>query len=527
MLDNYIVSPSAVTAGDPRTRKQICEDLARTVRVAKSLQIPTIIIFEGWGASGKGHMIEKLISELDPRGFKVATIRSADDSELRYPMLHRFWKKLPSKGNIAIFDRSWYREVSTAYIDSTVCVEENLPKKMLDRNFSDILEFERLLADDGYVIIKFFLNITKKEQAERFERLEASKATSWRVTADDWRRNKRYKEYYAAFSDMITRTDTEYAPWRVLDAGDMKATAKAICKLVDDRLTAEIAARQAKNSDTNRGKVKDLTISDGIDYTSAEKSHTSPIPPDIRIETTIEPVRIKPLDEYDLSLDIGADEYKIKLKQLQSELFELHNKLYKKKIPLIIAFEGWDAAGKGGAIKRLTAGFDPRGYEVIPIAAPTPTELSYHYLRRFWMTLPKSGHIGIYDRSWYGRVMVERLEGFAKRDEWTRAYDEINKFERTLTRAGAIVTKFWLHIDDDEQLKRFNERMSDPDKRWKITDEDWRNRDKRVGYHIAADQMLALTNTDYAPWYVIEANSKRYARLRVLECVINEVRSRL
>ena len=196
-------------------------------------------------------------------------------------------------------------------------------------------------------------------------------------------------------------------------------------------------------------------------------------------------------------------------------------------MPLVIVFEGWDAAGKGGAIKRLTSGLDPRGYEVVPVSAPTPTELSYQYLRRFWMTLPKTGHIGIYDRSWYGRVMVERLEGFAKQREWTRAYDEMNKFERTLVRSGAIVVKFWLHIDDDEQLRRFTERMNDPDKQWKITDEDWRNRDKNLAYHIAVDQMLELTNTEYAPWYVIEANSKKYARLAVLSAVIKEIKSRM
>ena len=516
MLDSKLIRPELVTEGDPRSKKELRAELAKTVRAAKELKIPTVILFEGWGASGKGYMIEKLISELDPRGFKVYSIKDAEGEETRYPMLRRFWEKLPSNGNISIFDRSWYREVSISR------VEKDIPKKKIDLHFNDIQEFERQLSDDGCVIIKFFLHISKKEQAARFERLESSPATKWRVIDSDYRHHKMYKDYYEAFSEMIDRTDSEYAPWRVLDASDQKATSHAVLRIVDDVLKAAIADRTAKNADPD-WNLKD----DAIDYTQAAADHTSPMPEDVRRDTTIEPVRIKKLDEYDLSLAVSDEEYRSRLKELQAELFELHNKLYRKKVPLVIVFEGWDAAGKGGAIKRLTSGLDPRGVEVNPVSAPTPTELSYQYMRRFWLTLPKTGHIGIYDRSWYGRVMVERLEGFAKRREWTRAFDEMNKFERTLTRSGAIVLKFWLHIDDDEQKRRFDERTNDPDKQWKITDEDWRNRAKRLNYHITVDQMLELTNTEYAPWIVVEANNKKYARLKVLSTVINELKSKL
>ena len=516
MIESKLLRPEIVMENELLDKKELREDLAKTFRIAKELKIPTVILFEGWGASGKGYMINKLISELDPRGFKVFSIKDATEEERRYPMLRRFWEKLPSNGKVSIFDRSWYREVSISR------VEEEIPKKTIDLYFNDILEFERQLSDDGCVIIKFFLQISKKEQGARFEKLEETDATSWRVTKDDHRRHKMYKEYYKAFSEMIERTDSDFAPWRVLDASDMKLTANAVCKIVNDVVKTAIEQRKAQNDDAEWNK-KD----DGIDYALASDTHQCPILPSVRRDAAIEPVKIKKLDEYDLTLDVGEDEYKTRLKQLQNELFELHNKLYSKKVPLVIVFEGWDAAGKGGAIKRLTSGLDPRGYEVVPVSAPTPTELSYQYLRRFWMTLPKTGHIGIYDRSWYGRVMVERLEGFAKQREWTRAYDEMNKFERTLVRSGAIVVKFWLHIDDDEQLRRFTERMNDPDKQWKITDEDWRNRDKNLAYHIAVDQMLELTNTEYAPWYVIEANSKKYARLAVLSAVIKEIKSRM
>lgn len=513
MLKEKSLDPISVMAGSMLTGKALRERLAKTFRDARELKIPTVILFEGWGASGKGYMIEKLISELDPRGYKVWSIGSATADEQRYPMLKRFWDKLPSAGKISIFDRSWYREVSISRI------ENNLESKKVENYFRDIHEFEKQLVDDGCNIIKIFLHISRKEQGHRFEALESSKATSWRVNSDDHKRHKNYDEYYRAFSEMIERTDNDFAPWYVLDATDKKITADAVCRIVLDSLERSIAKKSTKNPDMDKTDIC-------IDEELAKTTHFNPIPSEIRTDSSIKPIKIKSLDEYDLSLDIPDELYKKKLKSLQKELFELHNKLYTSKTPLVIVFEGWDAAGKGGAIKRLTSGLDPRGFEVVPIAAPTPTELSYHYMRRFWTVLPKTGHIGIFDRSWYGRVMVERLEGFAKFAEWTRAFDEINKFERTLSDSGAIIVKFWLHIDDDEQLRRFNDRMNNPDKQWKITDEDWRNREKRLNYHIAVDQMLALTNTSFAPWIVVEANSKKYARIKVLETVISAIRKR-
>ncbi len=507
------IDPRNLTASLECIKKELREELSRTVREAKELKIPIIVLFEGWGASGKGYMIEKLISELDPRGFKVWSIKDSTEDELRYPMLYRFWQKVPSAGKMSIFDRSWYREVSISR------VEKNIPSKKIDNYYRDIAEFERQLCDDGCIIIKVFLQISKREQARRFEALEASPGTGWRVNSDDHRRHREYDTYKKAFAEMIDRTDTDAAPWYVLDAEDKKETAHAVVKLVLDRLNAAIAIKKSAS--------EILYKSDLIDYDSAEKTHTSPLPAGLRVSPDIIPRPIKKLDEYDLSLDISEEDYKRRLGELQDELFILHNKLYKKKVPLIIAFEGWDAAGKGGAIKRLTAGLDPRGFEVVPISAPTSTELSYQYMRRFWLALPRSGHIGIFDRSWYGRVMVERLEGFAKVAEWTRAFDEMNKFERTLVDNGAIVMKFWLQIDQDEQLRRFNERMENPDKQWKITDEDWRNRDKALGYHICVDQMLQLTNTEWAPWFVVEANSKKFARIKVLETVVAQIKDRL
>ena len=233
------------------------------------------------------------------------------------------------------------------------------------------------------------------------------------------------------------------------------------------------------------------------------------------------------LSGVDLTLSYTKDEYKVRLERLQNRMEKLHGELYRRRIPVVLGFEGWDAGGKGGAIKRLTEKMDPRGYVVHPTASPDATERKYHYLWRFWKNMPKAGHVAIFDRTWYGRVMVERIEGFCTEAEWKRAYEEINSMERDLTDAGAIVLKFWMQIDKDEQEKRFRARQENPEKQWKITDEDWRNREKWDKYETAVNEMLVRTSTVNAPWIVVEGNSKYYARIKVLESVVNAIEERL
>ena len=227
----------------------------------------------------------------------------------------------------------------------------------------------------------------------------------------------------------------------------------------------------------------------------------------------------------DVKLDktVSEEKYEEQLKKYRERLAALHNELYRKKVPVVIVYEGWDAAGKGGNIKRLASALDPRGYEVLPIASPTPDEKHRQYLWRFWTRLPKTGHIAIFDRSWYGRVMVERLEGFCTETDWKRAYDEINEFERELYDWGAVVVKFWLHIDQDEQLRRFNDRQNTPSKQWKITDEDWRNREKWDAYEEAVNEMLERTSTENAPWHILESVDKKYARLKAIRIVMDAI----
>ena len=233
------------------------------------------------------------------------------------------------------------------------------------------------------------------------------------------------------------------------------------------------------------------------------------------------------LENVDLTLSLSKEEYQRSLVTYQVALFALGYQVYVQQRPVAIVFEGWDAAGKGGCIKRVTEKLDPRGYVVYPIAAPAGEDATRHYLYRFWRRLPETGQIAIFDRSWYGRVMVERIEGFCSTEAWKRAYREINQFERQLVDFGAILFKFWVHISLEEQLARFEARSTDQLRSWKLTAEDWRNRDKWHLYEAAVNEMLLKTSTTTAPWTIVEGNDKNYARLKVLKTLVDKLSQEL
>lgn len=482
--------------------EQMAPRLSRLQRECKELGIPVMIVFEGFGAAGKGVQISKLISALDPRGFSVYAIDGESKDEQLRPFLWRFWTKTPEKGRIAIFDRSWYRRVLVDRFDGVTTSRE------LGYAYEEINSFERQLTDGGYVIIKLFLAIDKKEQKKRFKKLMESKSSAWRVTDADLKRNKEYDAYKEMNDEMLQKTDTDYAPWHIIEATDKEfATVKIY--------SAVIAAMEQKIQEVKQKKEAKAT--------AAKKKTVVAEKP----EGEDSVLRTSSLNSVDLSLRYSKEEYKEKLDKLQNRIQELHGELYRKRIPVILGFEGWDAGGKGGAIKRLTEKMDPRGYQVNPTAAPNDIERAHHYLWRFWNNVPKKGHIAIFDRTWYGRVMVERIEGFCSKEEWSRAYKEINDMEANWVHSGAVVLKFWLQIDKDEQERRFRERMENPEKQWKITDEDWRNREKWDQYEQAVDDMLVHTSTTYAPWIIVEGNNKYYARIKVLESVIDAIEKRL
>ena len=463
----------------------------------KQCKLPVIVLFEGWGAAGKGSVISNVILNLDPRGFKVYSTIPATEEEKRKPMLWRYWNKIPAQGDFSIFDRSWYQEIGIAQMEWGVKRQE-IPQRL-----ESIRTFERQLTDDGYLIIKFFLHISKKEQKKRFEELAEGKTTSWRVTQKDWKQNKHYDDYYEVFDRMLISTDSDYAPWHLVGCQDKRSALLEIYSILADRIHQGILQRR-RQLEQREEEPDEITVS-----------------PEFNL------VKMPKLSQVRLDQNIPEEEYRQTLKEVQKKLSKLHNKLYQKKIPVIICYEGWDAAGKGGNIKRVAAALDPRGYEVLPIAAPDKTELSHHYLWRFWNRLPKTGHIAIFDRTWYGRVMVERLEGFCTNEEWRRAYQEINEFEKELSDWGAIIVKFWIHIDKDEQLRRFEDRQNTPSKQWKITEEDWRNREKWDQYEVAVNDMLRYTSTDFAPWHIIESQDKRFARIKAIKTLIHEIEERL
>lgn len=481
--------------------------LSRLQRECKELGIPVMIVFEGFGAAGKGVQISKLISALDPRGFCVYAINGESKDEQLRPFLWRFWTKTPEKGRIAIFDRSWYRRVLVDRFDGVTTLKE------LGYAYEEINSFERQLTDGGYVIIKLFLAIDKKEQKKRFKKLMESKSSAWRVTEADLKRNKEYDEYKKMNDEMLQRTDTDYAPWHIIEATDKEFATVKIYSAVIAAMEQKIQeVKQEKEAKAKEDALKKQVVTEK----AAEKSTG---------EDSV--LRTSSLNSADLSLSYTKEEYKEKLEKLQNRIQELHGELYQKRIPVILGFEGWDAGGKGGAIKRLTEKMDPRGYQVNPTASPNDIERAHHYLWRFWNNVPKKGHIAIFDRTWYGRVMVERIEGFCTKDEWSRAYKEINDMEANWVHSGAVVLKFWLQIDKDEQARRFKERMENPEKQWKITDEDWRNREKWDQYEQAVDDMLVHTSTTYAPWIIVEGNSKYYARIKVLQSVVDAIEKRL
>ena len=467
-------------------------ELGHLQRECKEQKIPVMIAFEGYGASGKGLQIGRLIQGLDPRGFEVHAVKKETEEERMHPFMWRFWTKTPERGRIAIYDTSWYRRVQIDRFDGKVSEEE------LPADYESIRSFEKQLTDDGMVIVKLFLAIDQKEQKKRFKKLMESKETKWRVSEGDLKRNKEFARYEQMNEEMLRKTDTDYAPWTIIEATDKRyATAKIFTTVIHAMQMALEKVKMPEKAQEERRSGGEREFQESL------------------------------LAKADLSKKLSKKQYKERLKELQGKMERLHGELYRRRIPVVLGFEGWDAGGKGGAIKRLTEHMDPRGYVVNPTASPNDIEKAHHYLWRFWRAMPKAGHIAIFDRTWYGRVMVERIEGFCTTKEWQRAYKEINDMEQDLVNAGAIVLKFWMQIDKDEQAARFKARQENPEKQWKITDEDWRNREKWDQYEEAVNEMLIRTSTPHAPWVVVEGNCKYYARIKVLETVVHAIEERL
>jgi polyphosphate:AMP phosphotransferase len=459
------------------------EKLGVLQRQLRDDRIPVIIVVEGWNASGITMTVQEIIHYLDPRGFNLYSIGSPTDEEQNHPLLWRFWVKTPAKGRFAIFARGWY---SRTLAEQTGGIEwkENVRKSIVSIN-----RFERQLTDDNTIIIKLFLHISHEEQKKRLLEREINPLVSWMITQGDWEFHNHYDSYLPVIEQFIEGTDTGYAPWTIIEATDTDYTVlkcySTLIQYIEKSREKILAGKKEKNSDSTITKYKKERVSRKAQSTSL----------------------------------LAKDEYQAEIVAAQKHLRDQQYLLFKRKIPISIVFEGWDAAGKGGTIMRLTRNLNPRGYDVVPVSRPNDFELAHHYLWRFIRESPKIGHITIYDRSWYGRVLVERVEGICTDREWKRAYNEINEMEEEIVANGGGLVKCWLEVSKEEQLKRFHQREDDPKKEWKITDEDWRNREKWDLYETAIDDMLTRTSTRHAPWTIIESDEKWHARLKTLETV--------
>lgn len=501
-------------------KKELTERLVRLQQQCIREKLPVVVCVDGWSASGKGTSISKLVKDLDARAFTVYSMHDPTEEECRYPLMKRFWERIGMWGTMTFFDKSWYSEIIK---NLTGMLQEgkgaHLPHPMIRDHVDYIVKsrngeaglfaesaqiFERQLADDGYLIIKLFFQISKKEQTKRLETLAADKTTAWRVTEEDLYENKHYDKCYAIIDKVLELTDTADARWHIVAAENRRVRRIEFLEV----LVSEIEEGLARHR-----KVKESPVIIPDDFPLPRTRHTL-----VEVQT-VEQIR------HDLTID--PEEYRRELKKEQERLNTLQFEMYRKGIPMMLVFEGWDAAGKGGAIKRIASALDARDYRVIPSAAPTKPEKEHPFLWRYWINLPKSGHTAIYDRSWYGRVMVERVEGFATPAEWRRAFEEINDFEWEMYRTGALLMKFWIDVSQDEQLARFEARKNDPDKAWKLTDEDWRNREKYPQYCVAINDMLRMTSTYFAPWMIIESDDKKYARIKTIKAINKAIEERL
>ena len=468
-------------------RSELAERLGRLSRICNDLDIPILIIVDGWESSGRGFVIKDLCREFAAKNFDVDVFDKDESYDDKFPFIRKFWINVPQKGKIKIFDRSFYYKIFE---------KKNLSDKKIQERIDSIKSIEKALFDDQTIILKFFLNIDKKEQKKRIEKLEDSFKEDFYIDGLDLDEQKNYKDYEKHFKKTLKATDFPYARWEIVDSNDKKSASKEVLGLAIDRISQgmERVIRQREENENNKR-----------DYVSSSNI----------------------LQNIDLSKTISDDEYEEKKDKLQDEVAKIMYKYYQKGISQVLVFEGVDAAGKDGAIERLIKEVDPRLYKVHGISAPSKEELSRNYLWRFFTKLPEDGYVGIFSRSWYGRVMVERVEGFAKTNEWDRAYGEMLDMEKQIYDHGSLILKFFVTIDKDEQLKRFKDRQRNPDKQYKITDEDWRNREKWDQYVDAMNEMLERTNSNYAPWIIVEGNCKKYARIKVMEEYIKACKNHL
>jgi len=467
------------------------ERLLRAQLELSERDYPVIIVIAGLDGAGKGSLVQQLNEWMDPRWIETNTFWEHSDEEESRPFFWRFWRRLPVRGQIGIFLGSWYTRPTQAAVNGEMEQEE------FALYCKQIESFEQMLSDDGALVIKLWLHISHDTQKKRLQDAAPHRQTTHRGSDSTYELRGRYERTLEVCEQLILATDSSHSPWQLIEAQDRHYRDITVGELV----------LQAMLSRANRQHCE----------VAAEK----------QASTALTGPQPTVLDNVDLSLKLKRDVYKDRLDECQEQLQDLAWQAYLQKRSVVAVFEGWDAAGKGSAIRRVTRAIDPRLFHLVQIAAPSDEEQAQHYLWRFWRQLQRDGRCTLFDRSWYGRVLVERVEGFAAPAEWQRAYSEINQFEKQLVDHGVIVMKFWLHISADEQEKRFRAREEAPHKQHKLTEDDWRNRSRWHEYELAVDQMVSHTSTRHAPWTLVAGNDKRYARVQILETFCSTLRKAL
>ncbi len=480
------VDKETYKAREPELREQL---LAVQRRLANA-PLSVVVLVSGVEGAGKGEFANLLLEWMDARGIETHAVWKPTDEEESHPPMWRYWRMLPAKGHLGIFLGSWY----------TRPILERVLGRAKDADFDAALvrinDLERMLTSEDTLVVKLWFHLSEKAQKKRLEKLESDPEESWRVTELDWRFFKHYKRFRRAGERAIEKTSTGEAPWHLIDAGDARhrslAAVEAVLGAMRERLDRIDAAAEPR------------------------------LAPDLS-----EPKEANILRSLDLTKSLDDDTADKLLLEHMGKVARKARKLAEQKRSLVLVFEGPDAGGKGGAIRRVTRALDARFYQVVPVSAPTDEERARPYLWRFWRQVPSRGRVTIFDRSWYGRVLVERVEGFCPEADWRRAYSEINSFERQLTDFGVIVLKFWLWISPEEQLRRFKDRQATAYKQYKLTEDDWRNRKKWDAYEAAACEMIERTSSEAAPWIPVEGVDKNWARVKVLEAVADRLSAEL
>ena len=489
MLESAKAGRTADKKAYERRSASLRVELLKAQRALAAGRSRLVVLIGGVEGGGKTEVARRLVDWMDARGLQVEAYGDASDEISERPEYWRYWTTLPAAGRGALLIGAWYARPIAAR------AEKELGKAGFDRALDRALAFESMLARESTALVKVWLRLSKKGQRRRLRELAKDPATAWRVTKEDWRLAGKHDRLEKAAARALARTGTPEAPWTVVEASDRRrrdlAVGEAVLAAMRDALKRDARPEAAR----------------APDLSSPPKSSV--------------------LTRLDLRKSLDEKEYARKLDKQQARVAALTRRLRGERRSLVCAFEGVDASGKGGAIRRLISAIDARSVRVTAVAAPTDEERAHPYLWRFWRSLPRLGHATIYDRTWYGRVLVERVEGLCAREDWRRAYGEISAFEEELTGAGAIVCKFWLQVSPEEQLRRFRSRIETPFKQYKLTEEDWRNRAKWDAYQAAALEMVERTAAPGAPWTLVEAEDKRWARVKVLKAVADRLEEEL